>query len=906
MINRILILLTLFLSPLVSIAQELSVKTFEVRTNDLSARTQSRQDNNGNDCALVKVQLAASGAKFEGNVVGDVKYDTSEYWVYMPQGSKRLTIKVEGYLPLNVSFEDQGVKGLEAKTTYVMTVTGIMVNGQMQEAPRTKTGWIILDSSPQGASVYINGNFVGNTPLNNYKQAYGTYSYRLEHPNYHDSSGTIDLNDSRIEKTVTMTPAFGSIRVTSNTAGATVLLDGKSTGKVTPCTLEEVPSGQHSITIQLDKYAPRQLNVNVEDGKTAQISAELDARFANVTINSVEGAEIFSNGKLLGTSKYVGDMMEGFYDVEVRLTHHKPASQQLQVTAGKAQNITLKPTPIYGSLDVVSTPHDAEITIDGKSYGKTPNTIENLLEGEHTILVSKEEYQPYKSDFLIQENQVINITAQLEKKNNRAIHISPDKPLIPQLQERQNSISSDELIISGVLDEEDWKTLRNYMTENKIKVLNLQDAEINYIINLSRNDYLTKIILPNSVTSIGDCAFYGCSKLTSIVIPNSVTSIGSGAFQDCSNLTSIVIPNSVTSIGQDAFRGCSVTIPIYNSTCFAYMPESYKGAYRIPNGITNICDGAFCGCSGLLSVTIPNSVTSIGYAAFQNCSNLTSIDIPNSVTSIGSDAFAGTPWYMNKPDGLIYCGKVAYKYKGYMPPNYKIIIENGTVSIANRGFENCSNLTSIIIPNSVTSIGDNAFEGCSKLTSIVIPNSVASIGYAAFRNCSNLTSIDIPNSVTSIGPWAFDETPWGWNKPNGLVYCGKVAYGYKGNMPPNSRIIIEDGTVSIADGVFEDCSNLTSIVIPNSVTHIGQNAFLYCSGLTSIDIPNSVTYIEHDAFHGCSNLTSIIIPPSVTYMGTGAFHECEKLQAVKIPKSLRRCQYSCFGACSPNLVITEY
>lgn len=424
MINRILILLTLFLSPLVSIAQELSVKTFEVRTNDLSARTQSRQDNNGNDCALVKVQLAASGAKFEGNVVGDVKYDTSEYWVYMPQGSKRLTIKVEGYLPLNVSFEDQGVKGLEAKTTYVMTVTGIMVNGQMQEAPRTKTGWIILDSSPQGASVYINGNFVGNTPLNNYKQAYGTYSYRLEHPNYHETSGTIELNDSRIEKTVTMTPAFGSIRVTSNTAGATVLLDGKSTGKVTPCTLEEVPSGQHSITIQLDKYAPQQLNVNVEDGKTAQISAELDARFANVTINSVEGAEIFSNGKLLGTSKYVGDMMEGFYDVEVRLTHHKPAGQQLQVTAGKAQNITLNPTPIYGSLDVVSTPHDAEITIDGKSYGKTPTTIENLLEGEHTVSLALSGYSTITEKFMIKENENSTVSLNLQKEvvsSNRTV-----------------------------------------------------------------------------------------------------------------------------------------------------------------------------------------------------------------------------------------------------------------------------------------------------------------------------------------------------------------------------------------------------------------------------------------------------------------------------------------------------
>ena len=298
MLRRLLTIMILHACVLVSYAQELRVKNFEVRTNDLSARTQSRQDNNGNDCALVKVQLAASGAKFEGNVVGDVKYDTSEYWVYMPQGSKRMTVKVEGYLPLNVSFEDKGVKGLEAKTTYVMTITGIMVNGQMQEAPRTKTGWIILDSSPQGASVYINGNFVGNTPLNNYKQAYGTYSYRLERPNYHEASGTIELNDSRIEKTVTMKPAFGFIRVTSNMAGATVLLDGKSTGKVTPCTLEEVPSGQHTITVQLDKYAPRQLAVNVEDGKTSQLSAELSARFANVTISSLEGAQIYCNGKL--------------------------------------------------------------------------------------------------------------------------------------------------------------------------------------------------------------------------------------------------------------------------------------------------------------------------------------------------------------------------------------------------------------------------------------------------------------------------------------------------------------------------------------------------------------------------------------------------------------------------------
>jgi len=115
------------------------------------------------------------------------------------------------------------------------------------------------------------------------------------------------------------------------------------------------------------------------------------------------------------------------------------------------------------------------------------------------------------------------------------------------------------------------------------------------------NTEIQELVIPNSVTSIGNSAFYGCSGLTSITIPNSVTSIGEGAFSGCSGLTSITIPNSVTSIGE----------------------------------------GAFSGCSGLTSITIPNSVTSIGYRAFMSCSGLTSITIPNSVTSIGEGAFYG-------------------------------------------------------------------------------------------------------------------------------------------------------------------------------------------------------------------------------------------------------------------------
>ena len=147
--------------------------------------------------------------------------------------------------------------------------------------------------------------------------------------------------------------------------------------------------------------------------------------------------------------------------------------------------------------------------------------------------------------------------------------------------------------------------------------------------------------IPNSVTSIGDFAFSGCSSLTSITIPNSVTSIGEQAFLYCSSLTSITIPNSVTSIGSSAFNGCSSLTSIivekgnsiYDSreNCNAIIETATNTLIAgcqnttIPNSVTSIGDFAFSGCSSLTSITIPNSVTSIGVCAFRNCSSLTSI-----------------------------------------------------------------------------------------------------------------------------------------------------------------------------------------------------------------------------------------------------------------------------------------
>ena len=475
---------------------------------------------------------------------------------------------------------------------------------------------------------------------------------------------------------------------------------------------------------------------------------------------------------------------------------------------------------------------------------------------------------------------------------------------------------------------------------------------------------LKKIKIPDSVQSLGKGTFYKCINLTQVNIPNGVKTIpgyvsaqgyadetaAAGCFQDCRSIKNIIIPSSVSTIGESAFSGCTslssvfigsgvkeldkrgfygcdslaeITVDEKNAnyssldgvlfnkdkTNVIICPNGKKGTYSLPNKVTKISSYAFCNCSGLTSVTIPNSVTSIEDYAFDDCTGLTNIAIPNSVTSIGYSAFSG-----------------------------------------------CTGLTSVTIPNSVTSIGNYAFSQCSGLTNVSISNKVTSLSYT-FKDCTKLTSITIPESVTSIsngldGPMfdgctnlkKIEVSP---NNENYSSYNGVLLDkdGYNLIRCPEGKsgnFVVPDSVGCIESYAFYNCTNLTNIQISKNVNEIEGYAFVNCKSLQKFVLTDNVYTIgyyggwyEESMFRGCENLKEIevgsgndnyssvdgvlydkevekllycpakksgeyTVPKSIKSVTDYAFEDCNSLESIVLPESMP--EFSLFDLeCCPSL-----
>ena len=341
------------------------------------------------------------------------------------------------------------------------------------------------------------------------------------------------------------------------------------------------------------------------------------------------------------------------------------------------------------------------------------------------------------------------------------------------------------------------------------------------------------VIIEDGVTSIGDRAFDGCTKLTRVVIPDSVTSIGYSSFRGCYSLPSVAIPDSVTSIGDSAFAYCKVLTGITLSgsvtsigSC-AFQSCDSLTSVTMQNGVTDIGDNAFTYCKNLTSVTIPNSVKTIGTSAFYNCAGLTRVTIPGSVTRIEQDTFKGC-------SGLT-----------------SVTISAGVTSIESGAFRDCTSLTSVTIPGSVTSIEGYAFAYCSALTSLIIHDGTTSIGISAFMNCTSLGSVTIPRSVTDIGGYAFSS-------------CRSLADVYYGGTETDwTKITIGNGN-----------GNLTSATLhcaPDApVVHIGNSASSGKPMLTWNAVEGATSYRIYRSTSKGSGYSLLGTTTATSYTNTGA------------------------------------
>lgn len=451
----------------------------------------------------------------------------------------------------------------------------------------------------------------------------------------------------------------------------------------------------------------------------------------------------------------------------------------------------------------------------------------------------------------------------------------------------------------------------------------LSDDGAYYIVSGYEGDssdiYFANTYNDKPVKAISQMAFVSNSVIKTVSIPDSVTSIGEAAFSGCSSLCEI-------NVSENNVNYKSVDGVLYDkdmTTLIQYTVGMPDTTFEIPDSVKSIEMGAFAFCNSLESVIIGENsqLESIGIYAFVYCASLKDITIPESVTSIGIYAFAycgaltiyceasskpsdwDSEWNMDcivvwdcnnndvASDGYVYyvdeygikyaikdgnaivARQVANLGEEIVIPSsvsYKGV-EYKVTAIGAQAFYECNLLVSVTVPDSVKDIGSQAFYNCSFLESVIFGENsqLNTIGDNVFFRCSYLTNCDIPDKVTDIGEYAF-------------YYCASL-----------KSITLPDGITSINPFTFAYCRALTSINIPEDVTTVCAYAFAYCSGLTNVTIPDSVVIINDSAFYDC------IVLRSVYYDGTD--QQWSQIEMKKDNYNLLNAKRYYYSATEPSL-----
>lgn len=381
-------------------AQNIAVESFVLAQTDLTANTPGTmyKDQNGEVCALIKVETTQKGFTFDVGVMGvtAVVEHPAEIWVYVPFGVRKMTLQ---HPQLGILRDYLFPITIEKGRTYIMKLISGVVTTVVQKVPTKQ--FLSVELNPADAILELNGK-VKVTDKGFYQElvTMGQYKYRAYSPNYHPVEGVVDVIDPNNTTTLKLDlkPAFGYLSVIAKNQpdieGAAVYVDDKLIGNI-PVEKHMLTSGEHIVRILKEMYEVHSESFTISDSGSKTFAPTLVPAFADVTLKTAEGAEIYLDGELKGKHIWKGRLPIGSHVFEARMVSHIPSTITYDVTrSDHSKTISLeRPVPICGSLVISSDPPKAQIAINGVNVGETPKFITQQLIGDYNVTVSLPGYK---------------------------------------------------------------------------------------------------------------------------------------------------------------------------------------------------------------------------------------------------------------------------------------------------------------------------------------------------------------------------------------------------------------------------------------------------------------------------------------------------------------------------------